>query len=54
MKSSTSMYESSDSHFSRTTTEIQSRPNAFKELWVVMISLTNLGAKLIYAVLDKF
>ena len=37
------MYESSGSHFFRTTTEIQSEPHAFRESRLIMIFLTILA-----------
>ena len=37
------MYESSGSHFFRTTTQVQSGPDAFDESRFVMIFLTILG-----------
>ena len=43
MKSSTSIYESSGSYFFRTTTGIQSGPDAFDESRFVMTFLTILG-----------
>ena len=43
LKSSASMYESSDSQFFRNTTAIQSRPDAFDESRFVMTFLTILG-----------
>ena len=45
LKSSASMHESLDSQFFRTTTEIQSGPDAFEESRLVM-TLTNLGVTL--------
>ena len=43
MKSSASMYESLGSQFPRTTMWIQSVPDAFDSLRLVMTFLTNLG-----------
>ena len=43
LKSSASMHENSGSQFFRTTTEIQSGPEAFEESRLVITFLTNLG-----------
>ena len=43
LKSSASMYESSGSQFFRTTTNIQSGPDAFDESRLVITFLTTLG-----------
>ena len=43
LKSSASMYESSGSHFFRTTTGIESGPDTFDKLRFIMTFLTILG-----------
>ena len=48
MKSSTNLYESSDSLFLRTTTGIQSGPDAFDESRFVLTLLTILGVTEIF------